>query len=418
MKLLTPAGLRDTPAADKAWQEPDPPMRLADIATPSTDPAEIWKTQPNVRKVVDFAARQVASLPWKVYRLGEQGRDRVRDSATEKLLRYPTPGVDIPATRFRLVRDLVTDALLFDRYLAAVVDNSLVRIPPRRWKVTSDWLGRPAAVTLLPPEGFDPIPLEGVPMICGWGWNVRKAGGVSPLLTLQDILTEARQAVKWRLRQWDEAPKFGGLLKHPGSFRDKTKRDTFAESWREWREGRKGTPILEDGMEYTPPSLLSPVDALDLDGRKLSAVEVCSAFHIPPELVGAREGNFSNMQAYRSMLFGPTLGPLIEDLQEAANAALLPRLDPDPSLYIEIAREAAVNGSLVEQASVLQTMTGAPTMSRAEARDRLNLPHLEGTDELVVPLNVLIGGQASPTDSGSQNRKTPLEEATDANAGA
>jgi hypothetical protein len=43
-------------------------------------------------------------------------------------------------------------------------------------------------------------------------------------------------------------------------------------------------------------------------------------------------------------------------------------------------------------------------MTRAEARARLNLPHLEGTDELIVPLNVLEGGQASPTDSGSQNR--------------
>ncbi len=42
-------------------------------------------------------------------------------------------------------------------------------------------------------------------------------------------------------------------------------------------------------------------------------------------------------------------------------------------------------------------------MTRAESRAKLNLPYLEGTDELITPLNVLVGGQASPTDSGSQN---------------
>jgi hypothetical protein len=38
-------------------------------------------------------------------------------------------------------------------------------------------------------------------------------------------------------------------------------------------------------------------------------------------------------------------------------------------------------------------------MTRNEARARLNLPHLEGADDLIVPLNVTQGGQASPTDS-------------------
>jgi hypothetical protein len=47
----------------------------------------------------------------------------------------------------------------------------------------------------------------------------------------------------------------------------------------------------------------------------------------------------------------------------------------------------------------MQTATGAPIMTRNEARQRMNLPHLPGADDLVVPLNVLVGGQASPTDS-------------------
>ncbi|WP_241353697.1 hypothetical protein, partial [Escherichia coli] len=39
------------------------------------------------------------------------------------------------------------------------------------------------------------------------------------------------------------------------------------------------------------------------------------------------------------------------------------------------------------------------------ARAMRNLPAVEGGDELVVPMNVLTGGQASTTDSGTQNQR-------------
>ena len=42
---------------------------------------------------------------------------------------------------------------------------------------------------------------------------------------------------------------------------------------------------------------------------------------------------------------------------------------------------------------------GAPFLSRNEARARLDLPAIEGGDELIVPLNVLEGGLASPRDT-------------------
>ncbi len=43
-------------------------------------------------------------------------------------------------------------------------------------------------------------------------------------------------------------------------------------------------------------------------------------------------------------------------------------------------------------------------MTRNEARARMNMPQIVGGDAVVTPLNVLVGGQASPLDAGSQNR--------------
>ena len=120
--------------------------------------------------------------------------------------------------------------------------------------------------------------------------------------------------------------------------------------WADFRDGRAaGTPILEDGMQYVPVgSTVSPADSKDIEGRQLTDVEVCSAFHIPPELVGARQGTFSNISAFRSMLFGPTLGPQFTQFEEAFNSEVVPALDGSPGIYAELDREAAMRSAGVE----------------------------------------------------------------------
>ena len=51
-------------------------------------------------------------------------------------------------------------------------------------------------------------------------------------------------------------------------------------------------------------------------------------------------------------------------------------------------------------------------MTRNETRKIQNLPAVEGGDELITPLNVLIGGQASPQDGGDPDpagKSQPLD---------
>ena len=48
----------------------------------------------------------------------------------------------------------------------------------------------------------------------------------------------------------------------------------------------------------------------------------------------------------------------------------------------------------------MSTATGAPWQTVNEARKLFNLSPIEGGDEMVRPLNVLFGGQASPQDGG------------------
>lgn len=386
-----------TGGSTSSWLYPDPGIPLAQYEPGGRDPVSMWKSQPSIRKVVSFAAKQVSQLPWHAFaRLSDTSRERVQTSPAERRLSEPSKWVSGSA----LIHDLIVDFLMWDRFCAIVTDTEIVRLPPSTWTVKSDALGRVVSIVLK--VGLEEVDLTGAPLITHWGWSGVKAGGISPLVTLAELLDESTAAVKWRRKQWADEPAFGDILRHPSSFKTKEARDRFERSWAGWRSGAVGTPLLEDGIEYDRAPRLDPEKARDIEGRQLTDVEVCGAYHIPPELLGVRPGNFSNMQAFRSMLFGPTLGPTITFLQDAVNR-VVPYLDPTPGLYVECSREAAMNGSFVEQAAVFQKMTGAPVMARSEARAKLNLPFKEGTDDLIVPLNVLVGGQASPSDSGSQN---------------
>ncbi|WP_411731726.1 phage portal protein [Paeniglutamicibacter sp.] len=408
-ELVTIHSLGSQSGPSSSLQIIDPGIpRLGSDGNP-TDPLTIWKTQPSIRKVVSFAARQFASIPWHAYvRVDDTDRRRKSGSPAENVMGKPAPLI----SGYSLWNTLAVDRLLYDICLAVLVDGQLVRIPPRLIRIRSDFVGRPVQVLIETPPGMEDLDVTLAPKILAWGWHADKAGGVSPMFTLAGILEENLRSVEWRTAQWENGPKMSGVLTRPvpvaGQAKrwDETQRDRFLEVWKTWRDAPKagGTPILEDGMEYEQLDGLNPKDAQDIEGRRLTDAEVASAFHIPPELVGARDGTFSNIDAFRQMLFGPTLGPLFQEMQQAVNAGgVVQALDATPRLYLEMNRESAMAGSFTEQARVFQTLTGGPVMTRAEARARLNLPFIEGTDELVVPMNVTEGGQASPTDSGEQN---------------
>lgn len=102
------------------------------------------------------------------------------------------------------------------------------------------------------------------------------------------------------------------------------------------------------------------------------------------------------------MLYTDTLGPMFMQTKQSYDARLVPDLaDPD-EVFVEHNVAEKLRLSFEEQARIGQTVVGAPVMTRNEWRRIINLPDLPEGDGLVVPLNVLIGGQASPTDSAPE----------------
>ena len=378
-------------------------IRVVDPPTPLTDlglalkhsPRKVWAQQHSVRKVVSFAAEKISAVPLHVYQRVSD-TDRQRDKDAEKILDEPAPFV----TGIRLINDIVVDSMLYDRFLLLLLEEKLVRVPAGLIDVKSDFLGGLTALRVQTSEGL----VDVTDSVCAYdaGWSGDGEGGISPLKTLSSLLEEQQRATKWRTKLWENAVKLSGTLNIPQGVQIPEKRyQRMKESWSDYRDSKAGgTPILESGTTFQPIDM-KPVATDDLEGRRLTDAEVASFYHIPPELIGAREGTFANIKAFRQMLYGPTLGPRMSRIEAALNQRIVPFIAGEGA-YVEFAREAAMSGSFDEQASVYQKAVGGPYMLRSEARARQNLPYIEGTDELIVPKNVSEGGLASPADTAPE----------------
>ncbi|MCH8570336.1 phage portal protein [Nesterenkonia sp. AY15] len=350
-------------------------------------PAHIWASQPSVRKVVDFLATQAASTPMVLLQQRADNDTRtIRDGDAYRVLKKPHPLM----TSYMLWRNVMIDRLLYDAALVIYVHGELRRVPPHMFEIRSDAFGVVREVRVH--ENGESVDVTDIPKVLLYGWHPDTAGGVSPLHTLAAILDEAQRSVQWRSRLWENSPKMSGLLTRPADAKrwDAEQKQAFVEAWRSWASGEKagGTPILENGMEYQPMTGLTPLDAQDIEGRRLTDVEVATFFGVPPEMLGIRAGKFAGLNAYRETLYGAVLGPWCVELEQAFNSQLLPHLDTRDGVALKLDRDGMVAGTFLEKARTAQVLTGAPVMTRAEGRDLLNLPHIPDTDELITPMNL------------------------------
>lgn len=366
-------------------------VRLTDAA--NIQYAELWKTQPQIRTVVGFLARNVAQLGLHVYkRVSDVDRQRETEHPLAQLLAKPNPFT----TSYEFLEAIMCDLGIYDNAVLLKVKlpdqpMALLRLDPARVQPTGD---NPFSATgyKIGKQEFKPediVHFHGYsPLDARWG--------VSPMETLRVLLAEEYQATLYREQLWRNGARTAGYLRRPqGAQWSSEAKERFRAQWQAQYSGdgsrAGGTPILEDGMEYVPAST-SPRDAQYIESRKLTREEVTAAYHIPLPLVGILDhATYSNITEQHKMLYQDCLGPYLQLIQQRLMLQLLPDFPDSEDLYIEFNLAEKLRGSFEEQASHLQTAVGVPWMTRNEARARLNLPQIDGGDDMVTPLNVLTG---------------------------
>lgn len=378
---------------------------------------ELYRTQPHLQTVLSFVARNVAHLGLQAFeRVSDTDRKRLRNDPLAALLSRP----NADTTRYELLEDLVSNIGLYDQAYWIVAEDSgapsgwMIRSVPPSWVVEhrgGNAFSAESYVVQNPNGTRSDIPAEY--MIVFHGWNPgRPKFGTPPVETLKQVLAEQVQAWSYRQQVWQRGGRVGAYLTRPsGAQWSDAARQRFASDWKaRWTgmDGAKagGTPILEDGMELKRLGFSAREEEW-AEVSKVAMATVASVYHVNPVMVGVLDNaNFSNTKEFRKMLYSETLGPMLAMIEDRLNAFLVPKVTNADSAYVEFNIAEKLQGDFEEQATVLSSSTGAPWMSRNEARARQNLPAIEGGDELVTPLNVLTGGQASPRDAGDQNRRS------------
>lgn len=372
---------------------------------------QLWKTQPYLRTVVNFISRNIAHLGIHVYkRVGENDRERDRNNPVALLLSRPNEDM----TTYELINSLVASLKLHDVaywFIAPDAESKsgwTLRPIPAGWvkrKGGTWWAAGEYEVTNPRKGTKTAVPKEN--MIVFHGWNPdNPAAGASPVEALRGLLVEQINAQAYRTQVWQRGGRVGAFLTRPmgAPVWDPEDKKRFRRDWNAKFTGNSGTeagstPMLADGMELKRIGFSAKEDEW-AEVAKLSLAMVASVYHVNPTMVGLNENStHSNVKEFRKMLYGDTLGPDIAMIEDRLNTFLVPLIAGADDMYVEFNIEEKLQGDFESQATQLQTATGGPWMTRNEARKLRNLPAIEGGDELIVPLNVIEGGQASPTDS-------------------
>ncbi|UVF61129.1 portal protein [Arthrobacter phage Aoka] len=376
----------------------------------SADYAALWRAHGSVRTVVDFLGRNIASLGLHVFeRAGDADRKRRTDHPLAQLMAAPNSWT----TRYDFFDSMVRDLAIYDRFLAVKIKAgtgkvALMRIPPTMFSPVGGTWFMAEAFEVRGSKGKTTYPSDQVVYIGGYSPE-GDIGGVSSIESLRSVLAEEYEAALMRAQTFRNGARVSGYLKRPREAPAWTAdaRDRFKAGWRSQYNATGaqagGTPVLEDGMDFIPASQ-SAKDLQYIESRKLTREEVASAYFIPPPMIGLLDkATFSNIKEQHKHLYQDTLGPWLQRIAQSLQLQLLGDFEDATDLYLEFNLEEKMRGSFEDQATQIQSATGGPWMTRNEARAMRNMPAIEGGDDLIVPLNVITGGQASPQDSGSQN---------------
>jgi HK97 family phage portal protein len=374
-------------------------VRLASDYT--ADYETIYRTQPNVRTVVDFIARNIAQLGLHVFRrVSDTDRERLADHPMARLIARPNHAT----TRYRMIEGTLIDfGVYWNAYWVKVRAGdamAVARIPPQNMCVAGGLV--PTKYTLTWGGQSKELATADVVHFRGHGSTIR---GVSPLETLRRVLAEEYEAGAYREGFWRNAARMSGLIERPKEAPEwsEAARTRFKAEFEALYSGAANsgkTAILEEGMTWKASSFSSR-DSEYLAGRKLTREEVARAYHVPLTMVGILDhATMTNMREQHQQLYQDCLGPWLVQIEEELELQLLPDFADVDNVYLEFNIAEKLKGSFEEQAQALSSAVGRPWLTADEARARQNLPSMGGdAAELVTPLNVLVGGQASPRDT-------------------
>lgn len=356
--------------------------------------------QPWVAVCVNYMARQIARLPWKVYRRdGDAGRVRDRDSPAAQRLRRPDVRRTQTQLKFEAAVGLLVDGNHLERMVTCADGRPGLRALDWRWVVPYILDGDVVLWEYRPPN-TDPVLLDPSEVI-HYRWAGYRPGplGVSPLEHLGVTLRNEDAAQRWGESNFRNGTRvgFAAILQKDGSQKQTPE---VVEQLREQIVARYAGPenagrpiVLGSGVaDIKPIESQTPVEAALIDQRKLNREEVMAVYGLPPTIAGDLEhGTYSNVTEQGEALFRTVLPPWLELLQTETTVQMIGNPDPGEH-YTEFDLNDVTRGDITKRMAAYQTAINAGVLTLNDVRDLENRPRFveAAADEPLVMANNLV----------------------------
>jgi HK97 family phage portal protein len=361
----------------------------------SANYASVYASSPAVRTVVDVICRNIGQLDLRLYEeVSESERQPKPDHPAALSLRYPNETT--PSDK--LIRSLFKDFLLFDNAYALLTEAPGAQINFNRMPAHMVEI---RGASMFQAEGYrfhlrDGTFADFAPeQVLHWaGENPSDPRmGVSKLDTLRSVIAEdaaLQQAIielanaglteaVWVSRPLD-APEWSNAA-----------REGFEEDLTNRLKKRNRTPpVMEEGMRMESFGV-SPKDAQMMEVRRWAIEQVAREYGVPLGMVGLAD----DLAGAQSQFYADTLPPYCEEFTKMLNQRILVRVYNWTKGCFEFNLDEKHMGD--DRLTALTSASGRPVMTTDEARARLNLPPIDGGDELVTPLNVVVGENPKPS---------------------
>lgn len=238
--------------------------------------------------------------------------------------------------------------------------------------------------------------------------------GISATLhAAKEAIGVALAAEEHTARLFSNGARIGGVLQTDNVLND----EVIKRIRQQWEMAQAGlsnayrTAILEQGLKYQATSLQSDQAEL-LDTRKFQVEDLCRPFRVPPMFAGEYgKSTYSNMEQSDIHFAKHCINPICKKIEQELNRKLFA---DDPDYFCAFDSEELTQGDFgTRMAGFAKAIQGA-IYTPNEVRAKLNLPPLEGGDELYIQQNM---SELDALDSdGDDTATTPTKTGTDDNA--
>lgn len=344
---------------------------------------------PAVYRCVELISDSVAQLPLKIFAVDSKGfRTEINNHPLCHLLNCePNPRM----TAFVFKKTLVTAMLLGGNGYAYVqrdgagepiglhyIPNEYVTIVP------SDRLDMPVSYSIGTAVG-----IEASNMLHILNYSADGVEGVSTITHAVETLGVADAAEKQAKGFFDNGCNVGGILTIDKVMTQK-QREEAQDSWRT-AFGTSGKPngvaVLSGDMKYQPITV-NPKDAMLLESRQFSVIDICRFFGVSPTKVfDYTKSSYNTLEQTNLSFLSDTLAPILKKIELEIERKLFPH-EKHQGIEVRFDTNQLLRGDKAAQAQFYQKLFALGAMTPNEIRREVDLPPLEGGNTAFVQVNL------------------------------